>query len=70
MLAVRLAPEHFYQPNKKRRSGHSGPVDTVMPQILRNASRVVPCEKIYLGGGIEHEEKSPKSGQKNAKCSS
>jgi len=33
-----------------------------MPQILRNAARVVPSEKIYLGSGVEHEEKSPKNG--------
>jgi len=62
VLAVRPAPEHFYQPNEERRSRHANPVDTVLSQILPNATRVVPSEKIHLARRVEHEEKSPKNG--------
>jgi hypothetical protein len=62
VLAIRPAPVHFYQPNKERRSRHGDPVDTVVSQKLSKATRVKPCEKIYLARGVEQEEKSPKNG--------
>jgi hypothetical protein len=33
----------------------------MVPQILPNAPRIVPSEKINLARGVEREEKSPKN---------